>query len=244
MSNVPNAPAGDQKKAAEPLDDLARSRAKESLDRYESMRGLEWRIVFQLYAGYAVLAVAFIHLADEFRCHASFLVLALGATVTFFAAVQYVYFRIQERLIVFNETHESYMRKVRQPENIGQENADLAEDSLIGRQLGQGSLGHQYFWTYDAQLTISTLVCAGMLAYEFLHIVALGATDKKPSAWPLWVSVVLAILIAFLARIRLAIRLGVIKSSIGGSPSDWFSKMVFSIYSTICSPKKPLRTNT
>src|SRR6266700_3045167 len=113
----------------DPLNALFSSRAEEYLDRYEKIRDLEWKIVFQLYVGYAALAVAFIHLAAEFCGHASFLVVAMGATITFFAAVQYVYFRIQERLIVFNETHEAYIRNMRQREDIQQAVAQ-AEQSL------------------------------------------------------------------------------------------------------------------
>ncbi len=239
MSSAPNPPADNQKKTPDPLEVLLISRAKEYLDRYESMRSLEWKIVFELYAGYAALAAIFIHLAAEFRCHESFLVLTLGSTVTFFAAAQYVYFRIQERLIVFNETHEAYIKKIQQLDGAGQPTHNIAEDSLIGEQLGQGSLRHQYFWTYDAQLTISTLVCTGLLAYEFLHFMTLGTLDEAPSAWQLWVFVALVSLIAFLARIRLAIKLGIIKSSAGTLPSDWFSREIFLIYSKHSRRKSP-----
>ena len=131
--------------------------AKEYHDRYESMRSLEWKVIFQVYAGYAAIATVFFKLIDQFGHHWAFRLVALGATLGFFLAAQYLYYRIQERLIVFNETHTHYMKKI-----IPAFNASLLNE--LG--LGQRALGHPYFWTYETQSILSALTALGLMAYE------------------------------------------------------------------------------
>ncbi len=135
--------------------DLYKSRAAEYLTRYENMRTLEWKVLFQVYVGYAAIAVLFARLIESFHFHWMFRIVAMVCTLIFFVAIQYLYFRIQERLILFNETHEAYMNKVRPGSEAG-----------LPKGLGQVALGHQYFWTYDTQLVLSTLTLTGILAYE------------------------------------------------------------------------------
>jgi hypothetical protein len=134
-------------------------RAKEYRERYESMRTLEWQVIIQVYVGYAAIAAVFFKIKDEFSHDNAFRIVAPIGTIMFFAAAQYLYYRIQERLIVFNESHR-YFVDMAHPE-LG----DL-DDSLKPLGLGQDSLKHPYFWTYETQSTLSLLTVLGLLAYE------------------------------------------------------------------------------
>ena len=215
-------------------------RAEEYLARYESMRSLEWKIVFEIYAGYAAIATVFTKLLNDFHCYRSFPVLAMVTTFIFFAAIQYLYFRIQERLIVFNESHEACMRVARS----GEKNGNHVESFLKEKRLGQDSLKHQYFWTYDVQLFISTIASAGLLAYQFRRVI-----DYEPRAvcqhpWSrlfwlfldllFWLFLCLSPLIALFMRVFLEAKLSMIKERTG-----WLSKNSIWIYSKLFPEKEP-----
>lgn len=136
--------------------ELAKSRATEYRDRYEGMRTLEWKVIFQVYAGYGVIAAVFFKLIDQFGHHWTFRLLSLIGTLGFFLAAQYLYYRIQERLIVFNETHAYYMKIV----------VPASDDPPKELGLGQRALAHPYFWTYETQSILSVLTALGLMAYE------------------------------------------------------------------------------
>jgi hypothetical protein len=136
--------------------ELAKLRALEYRDRYESMRDLEWKVIVQVYVGYAGVAAVFFKLIDQFGHHSAFRLVALSGTLGFFLAAQYLYYRIQERLIIFNETHTYYMKMVI-PE---------LDDPPKELGLGQRALAHQYFWTYETQSILSALTAFGLMAYE------------------------------------------------------------------------------
>jgi hypothetical protein len=139
----------------DPKYSLYKFRAAEYLARYESMRSVEWRVLFQTYGGYAAIAIVSVHIHGKFQ-HGwlgSFLIMAM--TVAFFIATQYLYARIQERLINFNETYEAYA------------NAMHWVPSFV-EELGPSTaaLGHQYYWTYTTQLLLSIFIVTGFLVYQ------------------------------------------------------------------------------
>src|ERR1700682_1024442 len=138
-------------------------RAAEFGERYESMREREWQLLLQAYAGYAAIAIAFHYLQDK-PLYQGWLLsqLAMATTLFFFLATQYMLFRIQERLINFNENYDTYVNAIHRLKNV----------PILGA--GTSSLRHQYFWTYDTQVLLSLLVLSGLLTYEAAAIVPLA----------------------------------------------------------------------
>ncbi|HEY6250150.1 MAG TPA: hypothetical protein VI685_09315, partial [Candidatus Angelobacter sp.] len=115
-------------------------RAEEYRVRYEALRTLEWNTILQIYAGYTAISLAFnyVYVQPSARFHGSYSValLAIIATCVFYFAGRYLSYRIQERLIRFNETQENYMHELSTALRVSPPKP------------GTGSLGHQYFWTY------------------------------------------------------------------------------------------------
>jgi hypothetical protein len=134
--------------------ELYKSRVEEYRGRYESMRELEWKILFQMYAGYAAIGVVYEHLRKAGTPASSqglLSLLAIGATVAFYAAARYLTYRIQERLIVFDAARIDYLRAM--------------HESLAAAAIPLGSLGSTYYWTYHTQLILSTLACLALIGY-------------------------------------------------------------------------------
>ena len=158
MAQLPNLPTLAPKdfRAYKLRLDMYKLRAEEYRKRYESMRSLEWKVLFQVYAGYAAIAVAFYRLIEGQRFDHSGVVagLAISATAIFYLASRYLNYRIEERLINFNETYLSYL--------------DVMQSSLEVDKQGPGTsaLGGKYYWTYRVQLILSTLTLTGLLLYE------------------------------------------------------------------------------
>jgi len=134
--------------------DLFKYRADEFRDRYESMRTLEWNIIFQTYAGYAAIAVAFKYIRSESPDQKLVSVLAMLGTTILYLASRYLAFRIQERLLRFDQIRDNYMDQLHSALHIPPPAPDVK------------SLGHPYYWTYDSQLVLSTVTFVGLLAYE------------------------------------------------------------------------------
>ena len=131
-------------------------RAEEFRLRYEAMRTLEWQTLIQTYTGYGAIIVAFQKASERFEAlHtvSPFTSLAAFATLGFAIAMHYLHYRIEERLITFNENHQYYARKMHQ--------GSIVEDAP-----GTRILGHPYFWTYDIQMAISAFTVLGMMVYE------------------------------------------------------------------------------
>jgi hypothetical protein len=147
---------------SDPKIDLFKLRAAEYRERYESMRNLEWKVLFQIYAGYAAIAAAVSHLhALKWEVPRREMV----GTLVFFFATQYLYVCIQERLINFNATQENWMKHIYRL---------LGADSALDPGPGTEKLWHKYFWTYDIQLFLASLTTAALLSYEA------GLANKNP----------------------------------------------------------------
>jgi hypothetical protein len=166
------------------------SRAKEYRERYESMRTLEWQTLLQTYAGFAAIAVAFQKADERFQDAWEFRYAAMWGTLVFAAAMQYMHYRIQERLITFNEDYDYYVRQMR-----GQK-----EDQCTGTS----ALGHPYFWTYDTQMIVVALTTLGMLAYEAWPAISYDRVIyERTQLIAIAIALVGAILIWFAGRSRL-----------------------------------------
>lgn len=131
--------------------DLYKFRAAEYRGRYEAMRNLEWKILFQGYAGYAAIAIAFTYVQGNIGHGKVVSSLAMSATVVFYLGSRYLGYRIQERLIKFNETLKNCLAELGNSLNLSDPHP---------------SLGHQYYWTYDVQHILSTMTMWGLLAFE------------------------------------------------------------------------------
>jgi hypothetical protein len=138
------------------LSEFYKARAKEFRERYEGMRTLEWQTLLQTYAGYAAIAVAFPKAADWFNnCHWAWLFRfgAMLVTLVFFGAMHYFYYRIDERLILFDDAYHFFLNKTR-----GSKPADTPP--------GLSDLGNRYFWTYNTQFAVSLMAVFALLAFE------------------------------------------------------------------------------
>jgi hypothetical protein len=132
--------------------DLYKLRAEEYLGRYESMRVLEWKILFQMYGGYAAIALAYDHLQTKNSDNQILLAcFAIFATLAFYSAARYLTFRIQERLISFDNARRAYLKQMHA----------LLQTSEIPMK----PLGHRFHWSYHTQLLLSTLTCFCLVSY-------------------------------------------------------------------------------
>jgi hypothetical protein len=140
----------------DPKIEFYKMRAVEFRARYESMRSLEWKMLIQAYGGYSAIAIGFSKIIRPNWLS----VFAIVATFLFFLATQYISFRIQERLIKFNEIYEYLVEKVESSLQV-----DMKVDPT------QEKYGHEYFWTYDTQLFLGFLTAVGLLWYETTLVV-------------------------------------------------------------------------
>lgn len=133
-------------------------RADEYRARYESMRDLEWKVLLQVYTGYAAIAGAFAFLTHDkppvLNIPAGAIaVIFLAATIVFFVQTLRMSYRIEERLIAFDAIYERHMNEIHRVTGV------TTLDDLL-------SLGDPYFWTYRIQSSLSSLVFFGLLLYE------------------------------------------------------------------------------
>jgi hypothetical protein len=129
-------------------------RAAEYEKRYETMQQLEWRLTFQVYAGYAAVAIASSHLHD--RLHRSLLVAsaAIIATAILYAVFWYVSLRVRERLRYFRKKQNQYIDTLR---------AMVAIPVPVADRKG---LKHQYVWGISAQQVLSLTAFAAIVVYN------------------------------------------------------------------------------
>jgi hypothetical protein len=137
-------------------------RASEYRERYESMRKLEWKVLFQTYAGYVGIAAAVAHI-NGLQWYVPHRVMI--GTFVFFLATQYLSLHIQERLIDFDATYESWIKQICPLVGVD-ENFDPGP--------GTEKLWHKYTWTYHTQLLLACLTSTGLLSYEA------GLPHEKP----------------------------------------------------------------
>src|SRR6185312_2476741 len=179
----PAAPPPDPAPSDPSRNEYYKSRAEELRARYESMRTLEWQMLLQTYAGYAGIAVAFQKADAQLRSHHAWLLFAAEtmAILIFFAAMHYLYHRIQERLITFDISYEYYAGKRR----------DQANGEDAGPYWHQ--VKHPYFWTYDTQTLISALCALCLIGWEGIFaarmwIVLIVCLLMPCLAVPLWIA--------------------------------------------------------
>ncbi len=155
--------------------DLYRLRATEYLQRYEKMRDLEWKVLFQTYAGYAGIAATcwHIHGLQWEMPHR-----AMIGTFIFFLATQYLSLHIQERLLNFDATYESWMKQIC---------ALVGADANFDPGPGTKKLWHKYTWTYHTQLLLASLTSVSLLLYEA------GLAHDRPGTLLAWLNVLIVI---------------------------------------------------
>ncbi|HEY2361987.1 MAG TPA: hypothetical protein VGK36_12780 [Candidatus Angelobacter sp.] len=153
LPDISQAPESERYKL---LVDFYKMRIQEYCDRYESMRNLEWKMLFQVYAGYTAIAVTYryVQSGSENFDHQWISWLGFAGTLIFYLAGRYLVYRIQERMMKFEETREAYL-------------AEMEESFHLHKAFpGTDGLGHQFYWTHRVQLILSTLTFAGLMAYE------------------------------------------------------------------------------
>jgi hypothetical protein len=117
------------------------------------MRELEWKILFQMYAGYAAIGIAYEHLRSKNFAHQGLISsVSVGATAAFYLAARYLTYRIQERLIAFDGVRDRYFTLMH---------------NLVGAdEVPAPRLGRPYYWTYNTQVILSTLACLCLVGYQ------------------------------------------------------------------------------
>lgn len=145
--------------------DTYKWQADEYRSRYEGQRTLEWNTIVQIYVGYTAIALSFnyIHSLPQFHDLHPVTWTAMAATSVFYLASRYLSYRIQERLVLFNETQENYTKQLRK------------WLSIHSPAPGTRSLRHPYYWTYDVQLVLNTVTFIGLITYEISSLVVINA---------------------------------------------------------------------
>jgi hypothetical protein len=134
--------------------DLYKLRAAEYRERYEKMRDLEWKVLFQTYAGYAGIAAACWHIHGlQWEMPHRVMI----GTFIFFLATQYLSLHIQVRLLNFDATYERWMEQICPLAGV---------DSNFDPGPGTKKLWHKYTWTYHTQLFLASLTSVSLLLYE------------------------------------------------------------------------------
>jgi hypothetical protein len=138
--------------------EVLKLRAAEYEKRYEGMRELEWKVLLQVYTGYAAIAALYRYLSDPSKhgsCagHPELLGSSfLAGILLFYVLSVYLTYRIQERLIVFDHIRERYL-------------------IAIHREVGVAPLGGterlrgKYYWTYRTQSILSVTTMLGLLFF-------------------------------------------------------------------------------
>lgn len=190
------------------------------------MRTLEWQTLLQTYAGYAAIAVAFYKIRGSVQSHsgAAFVTEAF-ATLIFFAAMYYLHYRVQERLITFDRHYEFYAAK-------RHEGIDVRDTGPLADELG-----HSYFWTFDTQTIISALCALGLIAWQGVDL----------SIHWIWLLVLLPILFLLFAislyRFRRQLRMLMPNLIWYAAYGSNLSRKRFRCYIKGCAPEGSTRKN-
>ncbi|HLJ28865.1 MAG TPA: hypothetical protein VKY85_19300 [Candidatus Angelobacter sp.] len=130
--------------------DVYKLRAGEFRDRYERMRDTAWKVLFETYVAYGLIAAAFFKVSDKFF-HSTIAGVASGATILFFAVNLFLWKRINERLRFFNEMYEAYMEELH----------SLAQ----APKLPTKRLKFEFRWAYWPQILLNTITMLCLVAY-------------------------------------------------------------------------------
>jgi hypothetical protein len=135
------------------LAELYKFRADEYGVRHESMRQLEWRSNFQVYSGYAALAVAFSYVEAQFHGSRALGWYSIAAIATLYCTALYLSMRIQERLKFTRDMQNAYTDKLH----------DYLQSPKLDRPGDTQSLKHQYKWAWYAQLVLSSATAISLV---------------------------------------------------------------------------------
>lgn len=122
------------------------------------MQQLEWRLTFQVYAGYAAVALASSRLHDGARHPYEVAAAGIFASVVLYAVFWYTSLRVRERLVFFRSKQNLYIDHLRTV--IGVPRFSTPE---------RKRLKHEYAWGMIAQQVLSFTAFAGLIIYNLVR---------------------------------------------------------------------------
>ncbi len=133
-------------------------RATEYEKRYESMQQLEWRLTFQVYAGYAAVAIATTHLHDHARHPQAVAMAGIAASLVLYLVFWYISLRVKERQEYFRAKQNLYLDRLRTM-------VDVPDLSVPQRK----HLKHEYRWGMASQQVLSFSALAALVIYNLVR---------------------------------------------------------------------------
>lgn len=135
--------------------DIYRMRAEEFERNFESLRGIEWRTTFEIFAGYAAIGIAYFHLHAK---HGGCWRLGAGATaVTLILFLSHCYFslRIQERMRYARAMMNEYLKELHRICNA----KEIPAPAGVKEPIRKG------WWAFGIQLALSITVMLSLIIY-------------------------------------------------------------------------------
>lgn len=151
--------------------DLMTARAEEYARSFESMREMEWRVVFETYAGYTAIAVAFNYVHEHYPRTLYVGRLFTLAPLLLLLVSSYFFMRVQERLHNLRKMQNEYLKTlhiVLRVEKI--EDRPLRSPRVRWWQVASWFREHnppihRKWYAYSVQLMISIAICFGLTVY-------------------------------------------------------------------------------
>jgi hypothetical protein len=134
--------------------DLYRLRAEDFARRWENHRRIEWQTNFQVYAGYAAIAVAYSYLRGG--PNSALGAGAVAATLLLYSTTLYLSRRTQERLHFNAGMTRTYFRELHNI--VGAPELNPPEDTREPR--------HQRWYAYGTQIVLTSATAIGLIIYE------------------------------------------------------------------------------
>lgn len=162
--------------------ELWKLRAEDFARNFESLRGVEWRIVFQLYAGYAAVALAFHLLSEKYHGNSVLIAAAVTAYTILFVTALYLSLRIQERLhsirynankyldelhLILNERPAHLTPDEKWPESPCDFQKSQPRVTLLKWFRTNDRPIHKKWYAFGAQTVISAAIYLGLVLYAF-----------------------------------------------------------------------------
>lgn len=92
--------------------DVYKFRAEEFERSFFSLRNLEWKIIFQLYIGYAAIAAAFVGITNKYEVNSRISTISTLVVIVLAGIETYLSLRIQERLHLARDKQNKYIDKL------------------------------------------------------------------------------------------------------------------------------------
>jgi hypothetical protein len=140
--------------------DLYQLRAEEFAKSFESLRTLEWQVIFQLYAGYTLLGGTYSYLISNGNIgHKSvFSWMIIGAIILLCVSVLYLNFQIQKRQHHARTMQNAYLSKLH----------EILKVQRLEMQLGIVTPQHQKWYAFFIQTLLSVAFAIGLITFVLL----------------------------------------------------------------------------